>query len=130
MAWVRGHPFEFAWLCVRRAAAFWLGIWSLTPKYLAAEPMDYGNIPFCLFLTWAMLRGIGRWWREDAASVLPFVFTLMIFPLPYYLSHSSPDYRQPIEPVILMLVCVGLFGARSPYAAESESELETAVLTA
>ncbi len=129
-AWVSHHKLEFGWLCVRRAGAFWLGVWSVSPRYLAAEPTDLGNIPFCLFLTWAMCSGIRRWWHEDAGSVLPFVAALVIFPLPYYLSHSSPDYRQPIEPIILMLVCVGLFGTGSAFAVAAETELETAVLTA
>ena len=61
-----------------------------------------------------MFLGARRWWREDRAAVLPYVVLMAIFPLTYYFTHSSMDYRQPIEPQILILVVVGIFGLRNP----------------
>jgi 4-amino-4-deoxy-L-arabinose transferase-like glycosyltransferase len=120
--WVAAHKASFAFLCVRRATEFWTGFWSLTPRYLAAEPLDLPNIPFCLFLTWFMVRGLRRWLREDPGAALPYFIAVLIFPIPYYLTHSSPDYRQPIEPIIILLVTVGLFGVTS----DAEPEEATA----
>lgn len=108
--WVASHKLFFAGLCVRRAVRFWMGFWSFSAAYFAKEPFDLPNTPFCIFLTFFMVRGLRRWWREDWGAVLPYLLAVIIFPLPYYLSHSSADYRQPIEPIILLLVCVGLFG--------------------
>ena len=59
-----------------------------------------------------MLRGIWRWWKVDRGHAVPYLILLIVFPLPYYLTHSSMDYRQPIEPEIVMLVTIGLFGIR------------------
>jgi len=109
---IKGHPGFFAVATLRRVLRFWTGYWSFDPHYLKYEPFDLPNVPFCLFLFWAMARGIRRWLREDYRTALPYLLALAIFPLPYYLTHSSMDYRQPIEPVIIILVCVGLFGKR------------------
>ena len=43
-------------------------------------------------------------------AALRYLVLLTVFPLTYYLTHSSMDYRQPIEPEILLLVTVGIFG--------------------
>jgi 4-amino-4-deoxy-L-arabinose transferase-like glycosyltransferase len=118
--WVSHHKLFFAQLCVRRAVRFWAGFWSFSPAYLAKEPFDIPNTPFSIFLTFFMIRGLWRWGREDLVATLPFLLAVLIFPIPYYLSHSSADYRQPIEPVIVLLVCVGLFGTSS----QPESNLE------
>ena len=121
--WVQAHPARFAVLTVRRTLRFWTGFWSFNQRYLAAEPLDLPNVPFCLCLTFFMLRGLVRWAREDAGAPLPYLLMLIVFPLPYYLTHSSADYRQPIEPIILLLVTIGLFGT----GGESE---DTSALTA
>ena len=47
----------------------------------------------------------------------------MIFPLPYYFTHSSADYRQPIEPEIIVLVTAGIFGLRD-WQTDSDSDAD------
>jgi hypothetical protein len=41
-----------------------------------------------------------------------FALMLLVFPLPYYFSHPDLTYRQPIEPIIVMLVAYALVPAR------------------
>lgn len=124
---VAHHPGFFAVATVRRMVRFWTGFWSFGAHYLKYEPFDLPNVPFCLFLLFFMTKGIARWWRKDQAGILPYVLALLVFPIPYYLTHSSMDYRQPIEPLIILLVTVGLFdirngGARSEVAETASSE--------
>ena len=111
--YVRRHPKFFAVATVRRIVRFWTGYWSFNPQYLKYEPFDLPNVPFCLFLVAFTVRGLRRWWKEDREGVLPYVAALLVFPLPYYLTHSSMDYRQPIEPIMIVLVTLGLFGTHS-----------------
>ena len=107
---VHHHLAFFAVASVRRIVRFWTGFWSFSPSYLKFEPMDLPNVPFCLFLLFFMIRGLHRWWLQDKAAVLPYLMAVLIFPFPYYFTHASMDYRMPIEPIIIVLVTIGLFG--------------------
>ena len=53
----------------------------------------------------------------------PFDSALLLFPLPYYVTHSESFYRHPIEPVVGLLVayaCVALVSfRRGPAKAKS-----------
>lgn len=110
MQYVKAHPVAFAGACARRVLRFWTGFWSFRPSYLKYEIMDVPNVPFCLFLLYGTVLGLRRWWREDRDAALPYLMAVLVFPLPYYLTHSSMDYRQPLEPIVVLLVTVGLFG--------------------
>jgi 4-amino-4-deoxy-L-arabinose transferase-like glycosyltransferase len=123
---VKHHPLFFAVSTVRRVIRFWTGYWSFSPSYLKYEPMDLPNVPFCLFLLFFTVRGLRRWWKEDAQAALPYVLSLVVFPIPYYFTHSSMDYRQPLEPILIVLVTIGLFGTGAhPFAyVEVEEQLE------
>ena len=107
---VQHHPRFFVEVSLRRMVRFWTGYWSFSRAYLAREPLDVPNFFFCTALTLLLLRGLFRWWQQDRAATLPYLLAVVVFPLPYYLTHSSMDYRQPIEPLILSLVIVGIFG--------------------
>ena len=109
-AFVQRHPLFFAVATARRAVRFWLGFWSFSRSYLRYEPMDVPNVFFCIFLFVFTLRGLTRWLREDRSAALIYLIAVLVFPLPYYLSHSSMDYRQPLEPMLIILLTVGLFG--------------------
>ncbi len=123
---LKHHRTFFAVATVRRIVRFWTGFWSFSPSYLKYEPMDLPNVPFCLFLLFFTVRGLRRWWNEDREAALPYLLAVLVFPAPYYLTHSSMDYRQPLEPILIVLVTIGLFGTGArPYAyAEVEEPLE------
>ena len=106
------HPLLFADVSLRRFFRFWTGFWSFRRSYLQSEPLDVPNVFFCSCVTCFMLRGIWIWWKEDRNHAVPYLTMLTVFPIPYYLTHSSMDYRQPIEPQIVILVTVGLFGIK------------------
>ena len=91
---------------------------------LQFEPLDVPNVVFCSCITLFMLQGIWRWWKEDRIYASPVLITLLVFPLPYYLTHSSMDYRQPIEPQIVILVTIGLFGFKDWTASTDSQEVE------
>jgi hypothetical protein len=109
---VQHHPGFFAVATLRRIVRFWTGYWSFDPTYLRYEPFDLPNVPFCLFLSFFMIKGLIRWWKEDRPHALPYLIALLVFPVPYYMTHSTMDYRQPLEPLVIILVTIGLFGIR------------------
>jgi len=119
---IRQHPRYFTAVTLRRVLRYWTSFWSFDRGYLKREPFDIPNWFFCTGLTLLMLRGIGSWLRQDWRSVMPYLALVVLFPIPYYLTHASMDYRQPIEPQILALVIVGMVGAQpqESYMAEDE----------
>jgi hypothetical protein len=124
VSFVHHHPLLFADVSLRRAVRFWTGFWSFRPGYLQSEPLDVANVFFCTCITLFMLRGIWRWWKKDRTHASPFLMMLLVFPVPYYLTHSSMDYRQPIEPQIVILVTIGLFGFRDWTGSAESQEVE------
>ena len=110
VSFVRSHPRWFAVVTGRRIFRYWTGVWSFSRSYLRSQPLDVPNFFLCTALTGGMLLGIVRWlrwarWEPRSWHLLaPYLGTLLLFPVPYYLTHASMDYRQPIESVILVMV--------------------------
>jgi 4-amino-4-deoxy-L-arabinose transferase-like glycosyltransferase len=107
------HRRFFVGLTLRRAFCYWTGFWSLDPAYTRQEPTQIPNVFFCSSLTLLSLFGMFSWWRRDPTSAFAYILPLVIFPLAYYVSHPLMDYRQPIEPEIVVLVVVGLREVKS-----------------
>jgi hypothetical protein len=120
------HPRWFAVASVRRLVRYWTGFWSFSPSYLRLEPLDLPNFFFCTGVTIMMLRGARRLWTQRKEAALPFVALIGCFPVTYYLTHASMDYRQPIEPVIVILATIGIFGL-APRVRKRLPELDHAV---
>jgi 4-amino-4-deoxy-L-arabinose transferase-like glycosyltransferase len=104
---IEHHPLFFAGLSVRRAVSFWTGFWSFSPAYLNREPLEIPDVFFCTGMTVLMLVGARWFWRRDARGALPYLVLLAIFPVTYYVTHATPDYREPIEPEVVVLVAAG-----------------------
>jgi 4-amino-4-deoxy-L-arabinose transferase-like glycosyltransferase len=107
VAFIKGHPGWFATVTARRVFRYWTGYWSFSKSYLTGQPLDLPNVLFCIPLTCLMLLGIVRWWRSGSEMLAPYLLAVIVFPLPYYVTHASMDYRQPIESVILTLIVAG-----------------------
>ncbi len=95
---VRQHPQQFLTLCLRRFYLFW------------TEPK--GTLwPVISILAWF---GIFLAVRRKGMAAVPYLVVLLIFPLVYYITHSFPSYRYPIEPTMLIVASyaiVNLAGA-------------------
>ena len=126
---VSHHPLWFAVATVRRFVRYWTGFWSFSAPYLRLEPLDLPNFFFCTGVTVMMLRGARRLWAQSRGAALPLVALIACFPVTYYLTHASMDYRQPIEPVIVILATIGIFGL-APRVRETSPELKQAVSVA
>ena len=122
VSFVRHHLLFFAKVSMRRAVRFWTGFWSLRSAYRQFQPLDLPNVVFCTCITFLMLRGMWHWWKQDRDHAILYLAALIVFPLPYYLTHSSMDYRQPIEPEVVILVTIGLFGFKD-WGRSADSEV-------
>jgi hypothetical protein len=81
--YIQAHPDEFVRRCAWRVLEFWM-----TP-----DPASWLGISL---LAWA---GAILAWPRDRS----FLLILAAFPLVYYLTHVWPNYRYPIEPIMILL---------------------------
>jgi 4-amino-4-deoxy-L-arabinose transferase-like glycosyltransferase len=95
-SYIRAHPAEFLRLSSIRFVRFWTGTGS-----------KGGSILFAIHaLLTSCLGAVGMWrlWqrRRFGVAVL-FLLPLMIFPLPYYITHAEFRYRLVVDPLLTIL---------------------------
>jgi 4-amino-4-deoxy-L-arabinose transferase-like glycosyltransferase len=108
VAYVSHHPGFFAYVSLRRFVYYWTGFWSFSPQYMDREPFELPLMFFDICVALMMLRGASRFWQRNRSAALPYLVLIGVFPLTYYLSHPLMDYRQPIEPAIIVLAIAGV----------------------
>ena len=107
VAYLKEHPEFFVHKTLRRTFYYWTGFWSLSAEELREQPYELGNIFYVCSITFLMLCGIVRFWRFNRAALLPYLVLICIFPITYYITHPLMDYRQPIEPAVIVLAIAG-----------------------
>jgi len=97
------HPLTFLWLSVRRMVYIWTGFWSFSAGYLGLEPFAIPNMIFCSMLTAVMMKGLWSAWRKNREVAMNYAVVLISYPMIYYITHPTMDYRHPIDPLIIVL---------------------------
>ena len=103
--YIHEHPLWYAKMCLRRMVYLWTGYWSVSPEYLALEPMDMANIPYTTCLNLLAAIGLYRLWRRKRFEAIRFAGVLFLFPVLYYFTHPEVYHMRPLDPVILLLCC-------------------------
>jgi hypothetical protein len=110
---IRHNPQSVAIASLRRLVMYWTGYWSFRSDYLESEPTELPLMFMLICVTALMLRGVWRFWREKRSEGMPYFVLIAVFPLTYYLTLALMDYRQPIEPAVVVLAVAGLFPFRN-----------------
>ena len=109
LAFISSNPKAFLKLCAKRLVDTWTGIYdSFLDTYI--QPLGAGEIYLwynTIFSLIAFAGLLASLWRRARES-LPLAFCLLLFPIPYYITHSSLRYRHPIDPVMTILVTLAL----------------------
>jgi len=104
LAFITQHPKFVAWMTVRHFINMWTGFWSVDPSFLAREPFYIPNIFLTSAITLLLLGGLRFTWSEGKGQdVFPLALILATYPLVYYITHSSMDYRHPLDPIIVIM---------------------------
>jgi 4-amino-4-deoxy-L-arabinose transferase-like glycosyltransferase len=107
------HQYRFLIVqSLRRAIYYWTGYWSFSAAELKAQPTGPYNMFYVTCMTLLMLLGIRRLWSFNRSGLLPYLVLLCVFPLTYYLTNTPMDYRQPIEPAVVVLAVAGFIALR------------------
>jgi 4-amino-4-deoxy-L-arabinose transferase-like glycosyltransferase len=104
-AYMRAHPSTFLRLSAVRFFRFWMGTGNKD-----------GSVFFTLHavLTSSLgFMGIWRLVREGRPRLAAlFLLPLMVFPLPYYITHAEFRYRLVVDPLLTILGAYALTGSR------------------
>lgn len=106
MAFISNHPSSVVWVTLRHILNMWTGFWSLDRKFLANEPFHIPHVFLTTALALLLLGGL-RYARTEGKwqDVFPLVLVLLTYPLVYYITHTSMDYRHPLDPIIVTMNC-------------------------
>jgi 4-amino-4-deoxy-L-arabinose transferase-like glycosyltransferase len=111
VAFIAEHPRIELWLISQRFVDFWTGTSTPLAVFRRADSLWLRIIllcndlaPLCAFLGVIMLLATKN------SYALPVVAIPIVFPLLYYVTHTSLRYRHPIDPVVLLLAAIGVHG--------------------
>ena len=99
-AWqfITSHPGTFAVLSLRRVIYFWTGTAEIVvPGYLLQSLAFYTLISALAFI--GLIRAI----RRSVPGAWLMAAVLILYPVPYYITHPEPRFRHLIEPEMIIL---------------------------
>jgi hypothetical protein len=103
---IRAHGGEFLRLSTVRFLRYWTGTGS-----------QHGSIVFTIHAVLTTLGGViglGRLWQRRSFRLAGlFLLPLILFPLPYYITHAEFRYRLVVDPLLTILAAHGVSGSRA-----------------
>jgi len=112
IAFMRANPGTTLHLVARRVALYWFAVsdrprfdWSTAPWYVR-----YLVLPNLLMILFAWF-GAATALRRNRPGAMLFVLALLVFPIPYYITHALVRYRFPLDPILAILSVYGLLSA-------------------
>jgi hypothetical protein len=109
-AFMVAHPGVEVKLTALRVVTFWMGTATPLHDFLETDSLLIKVIFLCnLLAALGVLVGIFVLYRQRNPFRFPIAAFPVIFPLAYYLTHTSLRYRHPIDPIVMLLVAVAAF---------------------
>lgn len=108
LSFISSHPATFARLFLHRFVDTWTAFYdSKTDLYI--KPLGVRPL-YILFSSLFSMAAFCGWivaCRKHFLERLPLTICIAVFPLPYYLTHTSQRYRHPIDPIVTILAVIG-----------------------
>jgi len=118
-AFIRSHPGEFVRLTLKRVVLFWTG---------AGQPSGGSTsgviVFFTMFTTVLGIAGLILLLRRRKSLALLYALPMVIFPLPYYVTHADLRYRLVLDPLMTILAAYALTRAYSQMSGKRTIEPE------
>ena len=106
-SFIRRKPALFIRLSGRRFVATWTGVEHPVHDFRAADFWPAGLVIASNFLlALGSLAGAAFLLRSRSTLAVPLLVSPVLFPVVYYLTHTSLRYRHPIDPLLLLLTVV------------------------
>lgn len=111
---VRTHPALYARLFAQRIIATWLGTDAPWQDFLQTD----SNLAR-FFLAWnatalvGIIAGLVRLYLRRRSCFLPVASFPLFFPLTFYIAHTTLRHRHPCDPILALLIAVGIVGTQA-----------------
>ena len=115
---IKAHPLAFLEACFDRFVDAWTGT-SEVPwdRWIFLLGVGKAYIAFTTAFSLLAFAGLFFACRTSWPQAAPFLFAIVLFPAPYYVTHSYLRYRHPIDPVLTILAVFAVVQAGSAAAA-------------
>ena len=116
-AFIRSHPADTARFVWHRFTNHWLGLWDSPVDLWPTAPwyLKLTIVGNCLFTLLSLLGALFAC-RTRSPAACPLGMVMLVFPLAFYLTHTSLRYRFPMDPIMLVLAVFAVVYALSPVA--------------
>ena len=97
--YIRAHPAEFIRLSVRRTRLFWIG-----PPEADFKVLELHRLVTALL----GLLGLAVVFKQNWRVAIFFLLPLLVFPLPYYITHPDFRFRIVLDPLLSILTACAI----------------------
>jgi hypothetical protein len=130
VAYIQAHPREFLEKSWGRVLDTWSARQdSWADGWIAALHLSREDVWLCSAFSVLSLAGLLLAWRATGMESLPLAMCLVVFPIPYYITHTALRYRHPIDPLMTIFAVYAvsrLWRALSPRPAMEPLQTMTA----
>jgi 4-amino-4-deoxy-L-arabinose transferase-like glycosyltransferase len=113
-AYVRAHPGDFLRLSATRVVRFWTG---------AGSEANSGVVELHAVLTSVLgLFGLAALCRQSRTTASLFLLPILVFPLPYYITHPDFRFRLLLDPLLTILSAYAVYRL-NPYWSAAHEQL-------
>jgi hypothetical protein len=109
ITFILSHPRMDLNLFCNRFAAFWTGIANAVQNFTETDSSLVRALILCALLSGiGALAGVFVLVLRHNEFTFPLAIYPIVFPILYYITHTSLRYRHPIEPIILLLTAIAI----------------------
>ncbi len=117
LTFIRSDPAAFLRRVGRRVMDTWTASNdSQHDLWMKALHLSRAEVWFCSGLSLVALAGVVIALWKNPYDALPLVCCVTVFPIPYYITHTTLRYRHPIDPVLTLLA---VFAVALPFAGKA-----------
>ena len=110
IAYIRSHPRIFLKNTFDRILDNWAATFdSRVDPWIPMLHLTKADIWFCSLFSVLSFAGMILALRAHFLDSLPLAMCLLVFPIPYYITHTGLRYRHPIDPFMAILTMYALF---------------------
>jgi Dolichyl-phosphate-mannose-protein mannosyltransferase len=110
MAFIRSHPRIFLKNLFDRILDNWAATYdSKVDPWIPMLHLSKVDVWFCSAFSVLSFAGLILALRANFLDSLPLAMSLLLFPIPYYITHTGLRYRHPIDPFMTIFTIYALF---------------------